>query len=1056
MFCDLVDSTRHAEQFDPEDWREIVSNYHDTCEAVVRRFDGSVAERLGDGMVCYFGWPVAHENDAYRAVRTAFGVFDAMETLNAQLERRHTVRLQVRIGIDTGTVVIGEMSDGQKEDRATGNALNIAARLQNMAPPDGVVISGATFDLVRAYIKYEDLGVQQLRNMAKAVHVYRVVSDSGIVDRLDAADGRGVTPLIGRGDQLGTLLALWDRTAAGQSQMAFISGEPGIGKSRLVRDLRHHVSNSIEFRCSPYDSQSALFPVISRLQRLLGFDELLDSGERLDRLEQKLGGLGFDLSEVAPIMAGLLSLPLLDRYPPPALSVPQKRRLTLGVMVTWLIREAEQQPLMAIWEDLHWADPSTVELLGMVIDRAQPETPLFSLLTFRTGEFQPHVGTCRSPTEFALSRLERLDVHEMVAKLTGGRPLPAEVVDQIVEKTDGVPLFVEELLQALIASGFVIEEGGRFVLARSSAPPAIPATLEDSLMSRLDRLGPAKGVAQLGSILGRSFSKDLILAVLGTDAKDDDERTEAWRHAERSLTQLVDVGVLQPRAGFTAYEFKHALIRDAAYQSLLKRTRQTYHLRTALVLETQFAHVAETQPELVARHYTEASQADKALDYWHKAGERARGRSANVEAIHHFDEALRVLAALPEDDVRDRRELAVRVASITPLIAIKGYNTGDTADTLSRALEIGRKVGEVAQLFPVLYGHWVNRLVSGKYSEALRLSQDFLDEATMHQDPVPRLVGHRLVGFSRFSVGDLAVARENLQASLTLYDAERDGELKNQGYAQDPRCSCEAFMSLVRWLQGFPDEAAAWSRASIEHARGASHSNTWGYTLCFGGVTSEVLRRDVASAERHASELLRFAEDEKLPVWLAYGRVMHGWAVAQTRATEENISEMRAGLVHFEDAASRTAASDSMSMGFMKSFLLSLLGEALGKQGRREEGLIQLDAAWAFAEASQEGFWNAEIQRLKGELLIQAADGGSDANHQAAEVCFLRAQTIASQQGARALELRAAMSLGRLRRREDPDNARRVLEAVQATFTEGFDSADLTEARRLSDELSAR
>jgi hypothetical protein len=890
--------------------------------------------------------------------------------------------------------------------------------------------------------------------MTKAVHVYRVVSESGAAHRLDAVDGRGLTPLIGRQDELGTLLRLWGRTTAGQSQMAFIAGEPGIGKSRLMKDVGQHVANTVEFRCSQYDSHSALFPIITRLQRLLEFDRLVDAGEKLDRLEHRLRGLGFQLPNVVPLMASLMSLPLLDRYPAPTLSAEKKRQQTLDLLVDWLLREAEQQPLMAVWEDLHWADPSTIEFLGLLIDRVKTGTPLFTLLTFRPGEFQPP-WTSHTATQVALRRLDRLAVEEMVTKLTMGRPLPPEIVDQIVEKTDGVPLFVEELLKALLDSGAVRDEGDRFVIAGASSPFAIPATLEDSLMSRLDRLGPAKAIAQTGSILGRAFSQDLIRAVLGTDAKDDDERAEAWRHAEQCLTQLVDAGVLQKlRSTQTTYEFKHALIRDAAYQSLLKQTRQTYHLRTALVIETQFAQVAETQPELVARHYTEASQADKALDYWQKAGELARGRSANVEAIHHFAEGLKALRALPDSEARDRRELAVRIASITPLIAVKGYNTDDTADTLNRSLDLGRKVGEAARLFPVLYGHWVNRLVGGKYAEALRFSEDFFAEATKHPDPSPRLVGYRLCGFSRFGIGGLAAAEEDLRASLSLYDAERHGEMKNQGYAQDPRCACEAFMSLVRWLRGYPDEAAAWSRASLGHARDAAHSNTWGYTLCFGGVASEVMRREVASAERHASDLIRFSEEKKLPVWLAYARIMHGWAIVHAYATEDGISEMKAGLVHFEDASSRTAASDSLCMGFMKSFLLSLFGEAHGKLGRAEDGLAHLDAAWSFAETSGEGFWKAEIQRLRGVLLVQAAVPSSVAKRQEAEACFLSARKIAQEQGARGLELRAVTSLSRLWQRESPGNARRRLEEMLSTFTEGLGSVDLMEARRLLDELS--
>jgi predicted ATPase/class 3 adenylate cyclase len=1070
MFCDLVGSSRLVGQLDPEDWNDIVSAYHETCEAVVRRFDAHVAEKLGDGLIAYFGWPAAHEDDAYRAIRTGLRVIDAMQALNARLEQDQGVRLQVRIGIDTGTVVVGRMGEGQKEERATGNALIVASRLQGLAKPDTVVISGTTSNLVHGYFTQEDLGLQHLTNIANPVHAYRVVGESGVDQRLEAVGNRALTPLIGRESELKVLLNLWDRAAAGQGQIVFIEGEPGIGKSRLVKVLRQSIANCIEFRCSAYDSHSALFPVVRRLERLLGFEQLEDAGEKLERLEHKLQGLGFSLPHVVPLFASQFSLPLPDRYPSPNLPAAKKRQETLNVLVEWLLKEAEQEPLMAVWEDLHWADPSTIELLGLVIERvAKTVTPLLVLMTFRSDEFQSPWTAVASATEVVLGRLERPEVEEMIRRITNDRSLPHEVVDQIFERTDGLPLFVEELLQTVLDSGSVRTEGDHFVIARPSSPIAIPERLEDLLMSRLDRLGAAKMIAQRGAILGRTFSQDLLRAVLETDARDahqsEDQSTEAWRSAERCLTRLVEAGVLrQGGTAQTTYEFRHALIQKAADQSLLNRNRQAYHLQTARVLETEFAQVVDTQPEVVARHYTQAVQLDRvmpherptvhrALDCWQKAGEHARHRSANKEAIHHFAEGLRTLEALPESDERDRRELALRIASITPIIAVEGYVADAIARTAERALVLCRRLGDVDRLFPVLYVLWVNRLVGAKYADALRLSEEFSQEANSQQDPGPRLMSHRLRGFSLYMIGELSFAEEQLRRSLDLYDPQRHSELKNQGYGQDPRCACEAFMSQVRWLRGYPDDSAKWSRRSLEHGGESRHSNTWGYVLCWGGATWDLFRRDFASAEQRASELMAFSVRERLPVWLAYASVFHGWTLVQTDRAEDGIAEMKTGLIHFEDASSTTAASDSLHMGFMKSFLLSLLAEGYGKLGRAEEGLAQLDAALAFANARGEGFWKAEVLRLKGELLLLTGRGRSDGKAQEAEACFQKARDIASAQGAKALELRAVMSLSRLWCREKPFEAREILREAYDAFTEGFDSVDLLEAHRLLNEL---
>ena len=1053
IFCDLVRSSELVESLEDELWDRILTDYFETCEAVVARFGGTVKERAGDGLVAYFGFQVGREDDAHRAVRTGLGVVDAMDGLNARWHPWGASRLHVRVGIDTGSAIV-------RDGTATGIVFHVAARLQSKANDDTVVVSGSTFDLVRERFTHEDLGVQPLKNIAHPVQVHRIISES------DIPPIRPLTPLVGRDAEREELLNLWNLARSGRSQIAFIEGEAGIGKSRLVKVLRENIANCVEVRCSLYDSHSALFPLTRSLERLLGFDRLDNPSQKLTRLEQKLLALGFPLPDVIPLLASHFSLPLPGDDPLVNMPPETKRRQTLKVLVDWLVKEAEREPLMAVWEDLHWADPSTLELIGLVIERvSKTDTPLLSLMTFRPDEFQPPWPMTASTT-LVLRRLERLDVEEMIRKITNEESLPREQVDEIFEQTDGLPFFVEELLPTVVRSRV-----GPPLLRHPSLPISIPVRLNAFLTARLDRLGAeAKMIAQRGAILGRAFSRDVLRAVLETEARDaernEDEWTEAWVRAERCLTRLVDAGVLrQGEIDRSAYEFRHALIQKAAYKSLLNTDKQPYHLQTARVLETQFAQIAEAQPELVAWHYTEAvhlagvmtgdeqQTVARAVAYWQKAGERARDRSANKEAMHHFAEALKIIEALPPSDTRDRCELSLRIASVTPIIAVEGYVAEATARTAERAEVLCRQIGNVDRLFPALYTLWANRIVAARYTEALTLSEEFFREASLQPDPAPRLMGHRLRAISLCMDGQLAVAEDHLKDSLRLYEPGRHEELKTQGYGQDPKATCEAFMALVRWLRGYPDDAATYSGRSIEHAQQAKHTNTLGYVLCFGAATFEAFRRDVARTAQHTSTLLTFAGKEGLPVWFAYARVLHGWTLAQTGRVDHGVAEMKAGLSHFEDA-SPTAASSALNMGFMRSFLLSLLGETYGNLGRLDEALAQLDTAWAFTEAMGEKFWRAELRRLRGELLLKAGGGPTGSNRQEAEACFRQALAIASNQGARALELRAAISLGHLIGPVNSFEARAILQHAYGTFTEGFDSADLIDARQLLAELA--
>ena len=635
LFCDLVDSTVLASQLDPEDLRAVVRAYQATCAEVIQRFDGHIAQYLGDGLLVYFGYPQAHEDEVQRAVRSGLGMVEAVGTLNTRLEREYGVRLAVRLGIHTGLVVVGEVgSGGRQEQLALGETPNIAARLQGLAAPDTVVISAATAHLIHGYFVCQPLGAQALKGLTQPLQVYRVLQESGAQTRLDVATARGLTPLVGREEEVGLLHRRWDQAAAGTGQVVLLSGEAGIGKSRLVQVLKEHITSEphtrIEWRGSPSHQQSALSPVIDHLQRLLRGHHDAPPAEQLRALEAALTASGVALSEAVPLLAALLSLPLPDSYAPLTLTPQRQRQKTLQTLLAWLYAEAQQQPVLLIVEDLHWVDPSTLELLSLLIDQCAP-IRLCLVLTARP-EFHPPWAMVAHLTTLTLRRLAPAEVGRLVAHVVGDKALPPAVLQELVRKTDGVPLFVEELTKTVLESGLLEEQEDHYALHGPLPSLAIPATLHDALLARLDRLAAAKVVAQLGATIGRTFAYDVVQTVAPLDAAT----------LQGALAQLVEAEVVTQRGlpPQATYTFKHALIQDAAYESLLRSTRQQYHQRIAQVLAERFPETAEMQPEVVAQHYAAAGLHAEALPYWQRAGQRALERSAYRETVASLEKGL--------------------------------------------------------------------------------------------------------------------------------------------------------------------------------------------------------------------------------------------------------------------------------------------------------------------------------------------------------------------------------------------------------------------------------
>jgi predicted ATPase/class 3 adenylate cyclase len=1045
LFCDLVNSVGLSERLDPEELRETLAAYHRVCATVVRRFEGHTHNYLGDGIMVYFGFPSAHEDDAQRAVRSGLGIVEAVEQLNSRLQSEYGIDLHVRIGIDTGLVVAGALAaDEGIEDEAVGVPPNIAARLQALAVPDSVVISAAAYRLIAGYFDCRDLGFHTIRGISQPMAIYHVLHESGARTRLDVAARRGLPPMQGRDDELATLADRWAHARAGQGGVALVAGEPGIGKSRLIWALQQHVAQSpdaflVHLDCSPYFMNTAFYPVVQLLERALEFG-LDDTEQRLDKLDGLLAQYGFDLPTVGPMLARLLALKFEDRYPPLDVPADRQRQLTIDALITILLVRADYQPLLVVVEDLHWIDPSSLDLLTQLIEHV-PRTRQLVVLSFRP-EFKPPWPEGPGLERLDLSRLDREASARIVTEIVGLQA-PTELLDQLVEKADGVPLYLEELTKLISEQGLIRRGNGRLDRARPRPALAIPATLADSLTARLDRLTDSKGVAQLGAAIGRHFSYELLAAVAETTAS---VETRTLRH---NLARLVDAGLLfvERDARGETYTFKHALIQDAAYGSLLRTTRLQYHRHIAQALTGHFPATVETAPELLAHHYTQASMMAEAVPCWLDAGQRALRASANAEAIVHLTTGLDLLADLPAGPERAGVELQFHLTLGPAYMAIRGYAAPEVEACYQRALELCRELGDTPpQLVRALHGMWTNHIVRAQHTSALALGEQVLQLGAATNDDGLLLQGNMEVGWSHYFLGELEQAREHLERVLALYDPERHSSHAFT-YGDDPAVSARSNLAQVLWLLGHVDQSLRYSEENLEILRSQINHP---YSVAFGLDLAAVVRqyRSDASATRAlVDEALALSEAHGLAFIGAMASILKGWTLAQEGDLAEGIAQMRRGL----------AAQLATGAELARPYWLCLIAEACLESGAALEGLALLDEAEAAVQQTDERYWEAEIHRLRGQLLLAASDPAAPAVVRSAEECYRRALEVARRQGTRSLELRAAVSLSRLWQAAGRhDEARELLAPIYEWFTEGLDHPELREAAALLDELSFR
>jgi len=942
----------------------------------------------------------------------------------ARLQNRAGVRLQARVGVATGHVVVGDLiSEGASEkDAVSGQTPNLAARLQALAAPGSVVISQATRRLVGDLFELADLGPHRLKGFAEPLVIWQVVREGRSEGRFEALHGAQLTPLVGREEEIALLLRHWQRAQSGEGQVVLLFGEPGIGKSRIARELRARLEDepyvSRQYQCSPHHTTSPLHPVIEQMERAAGFarDDLPEA--RLDKLEALLARGTDRLDQAAPLIAALLGVPTHNRYPPLDLRPQRQKQRTLEMLVDQLEGLTAEQPMLLVYEDVHWIDPTTQELLSLAIERTQ-RLPVLTIITFRP-EFtppwpdQPHVST------LALTRLDRCEGAAMVDRVVGAKALPAEVAAQIVAKADGVPLFVEELTKAVLESGLIREADNRYGLAGPLPQLAIPATLHDSLLARLDRLASVKEVAQIGAAIGRDFSRALLAAVAN--------RPEA--EVEVALDQLVASElVFRSRTSPEApYTFKHALVQDAAYGTLLKARRQHLHASIAKMLEERFADMVDKQPEVLAHHSTQAGLLEKAVEYWHRAGQLAVARSAISEAIAQLTTGLEVLRGLPDSEDRARRELDLQVTLADALRSAKRY--GDELDrAYRRARELCEQLGEISQLVQVVYGQYVITFNGPNVPAAAKFADELLRIACKHKNSAASVLGEQAAGNAYFARGNFSAARFHLERALA------SSHRLDLAHAQYPALSL-TYLSSALFLLGYPDQARDRCEQALAEARRAPPL-TLALTLD-NTITLEVLRRDEQAVREHADTLSCLAAEMENPFFLYVAMLARGWTVARRDQIRGGIALMREGM----------DAIWASGMQVQAPYQLAQLAEAYRRMGDMREGLGCIGEAFARAEETGERWYDAELSRLKGDLL--AAERPASA-----EACFRQAITIAQGQQAKLWELRAATSLARLwldqgRRAEAHD----LLAPVYGWFTEGFDTADLKDAKALLDDLA--
>jgi class 3 adenylate cyclase/predicted ATPase len=1024
MFCDLVGSTALAARLDPEDLRGIIGAYHRCCAEWIERNGGFVAKYMGDGVLAYFGYPKAHEHDAERAVRAGLGLVEGIPKLSTSAG----LPLQVRIGIATGLVVVGDLigAGAAQEQAVVGKTPNLAARLQGLAEPGAVVIASSTRRLIGGLFEYRDLGAVPLKGFDEDVPAWQVLGAGAAESRFEALRAT-TTPLIGRDEEIDLLMRRWEQVKRGEGCVVLISGEPGIGKSRIAQTIVERLSaepyTRLRYFCSPHHQDSALYPSIAQLERAAGFRREDTADQRLEKLEAVLAQGTNDLSEAVPLLADLLSIPTGDRYSPLNLTPQKRKEKTLRAQLAQVEGLAAHQPVLMVFEDVHWSDPTTRESLDLLIDLV-PELRVLVILTFRPEFVPPWVGR-PYVTMLTLTRLTPRQRAEMIDRLTGGKALPKEIADQIVDRTDGVPLFIEELTKSILEGGLLAEAEDQYIATGPVAPLAVPTTLHASLMARLDRLAPTREIAQIGAALGRQFSHELISAIAQMPQPQVDDALAQLVHAE-----LIFRRGMPPDAEYT---FKHALVQDAAYETLLRSRRQELHSRIVAVLEKQFPEIVEVHPDHVARHCTEAGSIGKAIGYYLLGGKQSTSRWAMLEAVAQLRKGLELVPDMADGSARAELELDLQMTIGYALLTTKGYAATEPGEAYTRARQLCDQLNRPAQLGAILVGQFVFHLTRGDLDEAKRIADEIRLLGEGQNEPFPKFVGSVVCGNVCCWRGKPIDAVGHYRKALELWDPIYR---RLAPAPEDPYVLIQLMLSRTLLYLGHIDQARLRRDQGLAEARQLSPFTlamalqlAWFVDWPMEGI------RSASTLLRAADEMIGISTEHGFPLWLGAAKIMRGCCLSAT----EGIPLIVEGL----------AISSATGCKLMRPFYLTGFAEVYSRAGQPKEGLNQLAAAVEIMGMTQERWAEAETHRLRGILLLSMRDDA------AAEDAYRKALAAARQQNARFWELRAALDLARLWRDQGKRaEARDLLAPIYGWFTEGFDTPVLQDAKALLDQLT--
>jgi class 3 adenylate cyclase/predicted ATPase len=1035
LFSDLVGSTALSARMDPEDLREVISAYHKCVAETVRRFDGFVARYMGDGVLVYFGYPQAHEDDAERTVRAGLELIAAVGGLNTR------AALQTRVGIATGVVVVGDLVDagGSQERDIVGETPNLAARLQGIAEPNMVVIAEGTRKLLGNLFELEDLGLRDLKGITSPTRAWAALRASSAEGRFEAMHASGLTALVGREEESDLLLRRWSKAKTGEGEVVLLSGEAGIGKSRLTAAMLERLTSEphtrLRYFCSPQRTDSALYPVISQLERAAALTPDDTPQTKLDNLDAVLAQSSASAQDAA-LIAEMLSLQNDGRYPALDLTPQQRRQKTLEALTAQLEALTRQRPVLQIFEDAHWADPTTLELFGRAVDRIQTLRVLL-IVTFRP-EFEPPWIGQPHVTMLTINRLPEREVGAIIDRIIGNNRLPASVRQDITERADGIPLFVEEMTKAVLEAQSE-DAAERAIAAVPSPALAVPASLHASLMARLDRLGTAKEVAQIGAVIGREFSHALLAAVV--------DQSES--QLESALNRLIASGLLfrhgvPPHA---SYLFKHALVQDTAYGTLLRERRRALHAWIVETLESQFTEIAEHQPELLARHCTEAGLIEKAAGLWGKAGQRSLERSALFEAAKQLTRALDQIETLPATPALRQERIKLQVALITPLIPLKGQAAPETKAAAEKArvlIEQAEAMGEPPEdsllFFSILYAFWVANFVAFNGDVIRKLAAQFLTLAEKQGTTVPLMIGHRLMAISLAYAGDIATGRSHYDQALALYDPTKHRPLAMR-FGQDAGVTVLCHRSYTLFCLGYPVAALSDAQNAVKDAREIGHAATLMHALAYASFI-HIQCGNYRTANALVDELVALADEKAALLWKGIGMTHRGWLCARTGKAPDAVHMITSGLNTWQS----TRATLWMPL------YLSYLARTYADIGNFEEAWRCIDDALTAVETTKENLWEAEIHRNAGEIALLSPEPDA----QKAQAYFQRAMAVARTQQAKSWELRASMTMARLWSDQGKrDEARELLAPVYGWFTEGFDTLDLKEAKALLHELAS-